>query len=210
MDNYNFDICHHDDDPFAVVVDVETTGLINEEGIPTKKKLNEWDEGYPRIVQIAWIVLSRKYRAVSKGAYVIYPTKKIPARATEIHGISTEMAKEVGFDLKKVLFEFRSQIEYCDYYIGHNVQFDKYVIEAECIRQGVKKPFSRKTSYDTMKMGKSFMEKKWFKLSDIATKFKIQFQKPPEDKEISYHNAEYDVATTAAIFCALHSRDVKY
>lgn len=209
MDTYNFDICHHEDDPFAVVVDVETTGLINEEGAPTKRKLQDWDEGYPRIVQIAWVVLSRNYRAVSKGSYIIYQTQKIPAKSTEIHGISYDIAKELGVDLKKVLTEFRSQIEYCDYYVGHNVQFDKYVIEAECIRQGVKKPFTRKTSYDTMKMGKSFMERKWFKLSDIATKAKVEFLNSSENS-ISFHNAEYDVAVTAAIFCALHKRDIKY
>lgn len=39
--------------PYAVVVDVETTGLPSADGTPTKSKLNADPECYPRIVQIA-------------------------------------------------------------------------------------------------------------------------------------------------------------
>ena len=103
---FNFDDLHPTDTPFAVVFDVETTGLITGDGRPTKKKLAEYDRGYPRIVSISWIVLSRNYRAVRNGSHIIRQTKKIPKKAIEIHGISDQIAKEHGQPLHLVLEQF--------------------------------------------------------------------------------------------------------
>jgi len=203
---YNFEETDASLTPYAVVMDVETTGLINWDGAPTKAKLEEWDEGYPRIVQIAWITISREYKAVQRKAYVIKQSKPIPKDSIAIHGITDARAKNEGVDLKEVLMEFRRDVEECEYYVGHNVQFDKYVIEAECLRCKLAKPFVRKGKYDTMVMGKSLMGRKFFKLEDLARSSmpKEQFE------ELTFHDAEEDVYVTAALFCALHKHDIKY
>lgn len=203
---FNFEEPNPELIPFAVVLDVETTGLINMDGAPTKAKLDEWDEGFPRIVQFAWITVSRDYRAVKKKNFIIKQDKPIPNEAVAIHGITNEKAESLGVDLKEVLIEFRNDIEFCEYYVGHNVQFDKYVVEAECIRSRVAKPFTKKGKYDTMVMGRSIMERKFYKLQEIAQKTlpKDQFEK------IDFHDAEHDVYVTAALFCALHKAGLKY
>ena len=87
---YDFDNCHENLQPFAIVIDVETTGLIHEEGAPTKAKLKDWDEGFPRIVQIAWMTLSREYKAVKKKCYTIKQESPIPKDSIAIHGITDD------------------------------------------------------------------------------------------------------------------------
>ena len=138
---FNFDTLYPGDQPFAVVFDVETTGLIRGEGRPTKKKLTENDRDYPRIVSLSWIVLSRNYRAVRNGSHIIWQEKKIPKKVIEIHGITDAIAKENGRPLDLVLEQFTQDIAECDYFVGFNVMFDKYVVEADCIRCGLKSPF---------------------------------------------------------------------
>ena len=203
---YDFDNCHENLQPFAIVIDVETTGLIHEEGAPTKAKLKDWDEGFPRIVQIAWMTLSREYKAVKKKCYTIKQESPIPKDSIAIHGITDDKAHEEGVDLREVLMEFRTDIEECDYFVGHNVQFDKYVIEAECLRAKLAKPFAGRVKYDTMKMGKSVMGRKFFKLEDFARKTMPQEQ----FDQLNFHDAMQDVLVTAALFCALHEANVKY
>ena len=203
---FNFDNLHPNDIPVAVVFDVETTGLIRGEGRPTKKKLAERDQDYPRIVSLSWIVLSRKYRAVRSGSYIIQQQKKIPKKVIEIHGITDQIAKERGQSLDAVLEQFSSDIRDCDYFVGFNVMFDKYVVEADCIRSDLKSPFVKKKKYDVMSMGRSFMERKWFKLKDIVKEARITTQFSPS----SFHNSDFDTVVTAALFCALHQTNQKY
>lgn len=203
---FNFDDLHPNDIPFAVVFDVETTGLIRGEGRPTKKKLAERDQDYPRIVSLSWIVLSRKYRAVSSGSHIIHQQKKIPKKVIEIHGITDQIAKDRGKPLAAVLEQFSSDIRDCDYFVGFNVMFDKYVVEADCIRCDLKSPFVKKKKYDVMSMGRSFMERKWFKLKDIVREARVTTQFSPS----SFHNSDFDTVVTAALFCALHQANQKY
>ena len=203
---FNFDTLYPGDQPFAVVFDVETTGLIRGEGRPTKKKLAENDRDYPRIVSLSWIVLSRNYRAVRNGSHIIQQQKKIPKKVIEIHGITDAIAKENGQPLDLVLEQFSQDIAVCDYFVGFNVMFDKYVVEAECIRCGIKSPFTKKRKYDVMAMGRSFMERKWFKLKDLVKESRTSTQLSPS----SFHNSDFDTVVTAALFCAFHKTNRKY
>ena len=94
---FNFDVLHPEEEAFAVVFDVETTGLIARgEGRPTKKRLAESNRAFPRIVSIGWIVLSRNYHAVRKGAHIIQQSQPIPKDVIKIHGITDEVAAEKG------------------------------------------------------------------------------------------------------------------
>ena len=188
--------------PYVVVVDVETTGLPTEDGTPTKAKLKADPECYPRIVQIAWIVLSEDHKVVSKGASYIKQEREIPRAASAIHGISTEHANLNGRDLKVVLQEFVKQIEYCDVLVAYNVQFDQYTIEAECLRVGLPKPFKSKTKFCAMKKSEPITGRKFIKLEKAIEEIGIEFEAPLPDN-INGHNAELDCVHAACIYLYL-------
>jgi DNA polymerase III epsilon subunit-like protein len=196
------------DTPFAVIMDVETTGLLVDDTMPTKKKVSENPEWYPRIVQIAWLTIARDYKVVNRHNYYIKQTEPIPQRAIDIHGITNELCQEKGDNLKEVLLKFKESIAECDYYVGHNVMFDKYVIEAECIKSGVPKPFKYMSKYDTMIMGRKLMKRRRFSLVDLST---AMFGKEYLEKaKIDFHDAFKDVWVTASIFAFLHKNNIKY
>ena len=68
------------------------------------------------------------------------------------------------------------------------------------------KPFRGMKKYDTMKMGKSIVGRKFFKLKDLA---KAAFPKK-QYETINFHDAEEDAYVTAALFCALHKSNIKF
>lgn len=147
----------HIGEPFGVVVDVETTGLISYDGTPTKKALKESPDAFPRIVEFAWFLFytDEKRSDYSLGlgkSYIIRQEKEIPQKAYSIHGISTELSQQVGREIEDVLKEFSEDILDCGYLIGHNVMFDKRVIESEFVRAGIQKPFRGFRNKDTMKL----------------------------------------------------------
>lgn len=199
----NFDTPDPTLDPYSVVVDVETTGLPSSDGTPTKTKLRADPECYPRIVQIAWLVLSKNGGLVSKGASYIKQSKKIPAGATRIHGITTEYANEHGRDLKEVLLEFSRQIELCDYLVAFNVEFDQYTIEADCLRVDIPKPFKGKKKFCAMKKAEPITGRRFVKLEKAIEEIGIRFANGlPEN--MTSHNAELDCVYAACIYSYLH------
>ena len=188
--------------PYAVVVDVETTGLPSADGTPTKSKLNADPECYPRIVQIAWLVLAENGKLVSKGASYVKQEHAIPSSATAIHGISTEYANAKGRDLKYVLGEFVKQIEYCDVLVAFNVEFDQYTIEADCIRAGMPKPFKGMKKFCAMKKSEPVTGRRFIKLEKAVEKVGIRFKQPLPD-HVKGHNAELDCVHAACIYLHL-------
>jgi len=192
--------------PCFMVVDVETTGLIKYDETPTKKNLEEDADNFLKIVQFAWTSLSRNYEIVSKKNFYIKQSKPIPVSAIEIHNITDEICEKKGKILFDVLKEFSKDIEACDYYVGHNVMFDKRVIEAECIRSRVPKPFKYMKKYDTMQMGRKIMDRRWFKLEELGMKM---FGKK-QMKQFNLHSAEDDVEITSVCFAWLHKKGYKY
>lgn len=86
--------------------------------------------------------------------------------------------------------------------------FDKYVIEAECIKNSIPKPFKGMSKYDTMSMGSSILKRKRFKLVDLAKS--VLGPDELEKNKINFHDALSDTWVTASIFSALHKRNIKY
>lgn len=193
--------------PFAVVMDVETTGLLVDDTAPTIKKVKDSPDWYPNIVQIAWATMDRNYTPIQVHSYYIKQNNPIPERAIEIHGITDEICESQGVELKGVMDIFMESITQCDYYVGHNVQFDKYVIEAECIKLSLPKPFKNMRMYDTMKMGTSVTGKFKSTLPFLAQR--VLGKKVLAEAGGNFHDAMSDVRITATIFKALHSRGIK-
>ena len=108
----------------CVVFDVETSGL-PPKGAKYDKDYNQ----FPYVVQFAWFV-NGEYKN-----YIIKPNGwEIPQEATDIHGISTEMAKEKGVPFHIVVDEFIHDCFFAEKIIAHNIYFDSSVIKANVMR----------------------------------------------------------------------------
>ena len=184
---------------FCAVVDIETTGLIKDRDLkPSKSNLYN----FPYITEIGWGVFSENGEVLAEGNYLIKQKYPIPKKAIEINGITNEKCEKDGHDLSEILQKFASDINGCLRIVGHNVMFDKRILEAEYIREELPKPFKGMTNYDTMTMGKNFcgMEK-WPKLGDLYEE--ITGKSPAEYKS---HRTMGDVAMTTEIFFYLKNR----
>ena len=71
----------------------------------------------------------------------------------------------------------------------------------------MRKPFTGKQTYDTMRMGRDIMNKKFFKLKDLAYEL---FSQKQIDNNFTFHSAMDDTEITTNCFCFLHSNNYKY
>ncbi|NDV96454.1 3'-5' exonuclease [Dysgonomonas sp. 521] len=139
-------------DPYFLVVDVETTGITR-----IKEVNNKNCKRLPRIVQIAWVVLDKDFRKVKGATSIIKQDQPIPEKSTDVHGITDEQAEKEGHDIKDVLDEFLEDISNCKILVAHNMEFDHAIIKGEIMR--LKKStlsFDSIAQYCTMFWGQFF------------------------------------------------------
>lgn len=162
----------------AVVVDVETTGF---------DKIND------RIVSVA--LLKADFGNLSRSAdressfesryEVIDPERKIPAKASKIHGIFDHDVQD-----KPTFFELASEVrEFIGTHplIAHNAGFDMGFMEAECQRAGVVS-LRQNRVYCTMNRYRAFNHGIWAgsKLENVSRTFGL------ESRSTAAHHAEED------------------
>ena len=110
--------------------DTETTGLPKDYDAPPHDTDN-----WPRVVQLSWIITDEYQTIFSKHNCIVTPNGfSIPKESTLIHGITTEYAREHGMNIEDVIDMFIKDYNTVDYIVGHNVLFDKKVVEAEMYR----------------------------------------------------------------------------
>lgn len=184
--------------PYCIVFDTETTGLILDNSIkPTIASIKSNNSNFPKIVQISWSLFSREKEIISEGNYYIKQNQPIPEEAIKIHNITNEICEEKGVDLKEVLLKFHSDCSEAKAIVAHNLPFDKTVVEAEFIRLGLKKPFTNKTNYDTVKMGQIVMkQRKYPTLEQLCIFLYGENIKP----HLKSHDSFYDLFFTANCF----------
>jgi len=176
------------------IFDTETTGLPRDYDAPVTD-LDNW----PRLVQLAWQLHDNKGKLISQESFIVKPVNfTIPYNAEKVHGISTERALREGQDLATVLLHFREDILKSKYLIGHNIDFDIKVCEAEFLRTRVPFTLLDKASLDTKDLSTDFCaiaggkggKFKWPTLTELHHKlFGVAFE--------DAHDAAYDVAATA-------------
>lgn len=109
---------------YYLFFDTETTGLPSADS-PAKARRGIW----PDIVSIAWVLMRDDGVPVSSEYHIVYPEKwEIPPNSTEIHNISTSMARSYGHMLDEVMFRFLRDVEKADVLIAHNMRFDQNVV----------------------------------------------------------------------------------
>ncbi len=182
-----------------LVFDTETTGLPRDWNAP----LSDVDN-WPRVVQVAWQLHDSDGALIEAADFLIQPDGfNIPFGAQEIHGISTELARQDGVAVSEALAAFQSALDRTQFMVGHNLKFDLNVLGAEYLRLGWDESWIQKPVLDTMTPqtaalvgipGRSGF--KPAKLGELhATLFGQEFAEA--------HNATADVEATARCFWEL-------
>ena len=176
-------------------LDTETTGLPENYNAATTDIQN-----WPRLVQFSWIVTDNFQNILAKHNHIIKPNNYIiPDDSVAIHGITTEYAKTHGKDLTEVLFAFIEDLKKVKYIIGHNIDFDKKIIQAECFRTNTILPWNEKISICTMKSAVNFCKiqnyygYRYPKLQELYKKlFGVEFN--------NAHDSSSDILATLKCF----------
>lgn len=181
----------------VLFVDTETNGLPKNYRIPPDRSDN-----WPRIVQIAWVVMERPYEVITEKNFIIQPDGWEIGDSERIHKISPLMAASHGVPIKKAMEHFIDDLDSVQVVVAHNVAFDRNVIAAELMRANMR---PRKVGYsfyctqmkstDILKLPAA-MGFKWPRLSEAYEFFfKTNFTEA--------HNAVADVKACAAVYWKL-------
>ncbi|PCH85674.1 MAG: hypothetical protein COB88_09540, partial [Flavobacteriales bacterium] len=139
----------------------------------------------------------REGEIIKVGSSLIKQSEPIPQDVINIHGITNEKCEKEGRELTEVLNEFAQDVSGCQRFVAHNVSFDKKIIETEYIRSELPKPFKGMTNYDTMEMGRAYLEQR--KPPKLVELYSALFNGPPSN-EIPLHRAGGDVALASQCF----------
>lgn len=205
---------HKRDNPLGLYlfIDTETTGLPKrllsngEIDDPLEEEINLLL--YPRLVRLSYIIQDGNGTELLNEDFIIKPDHfLIPTDASNIHGITTEIANERGQPLKSILRHFRQVYAYTRFIVGHNIYFDTKVIAAEFLRHSIQDTFTDRSKLDTMGLSvdycaiKGFYSYKYPTLSELHQKL---FDKMFEGA----HSSPADVSIVAKCFWELKRRNV--
>ena len=187
-----------------IIVDIETTGLPE-----NRHETPENYENFPRIIQIAWLVLDKDYKEVISNSYIIKQKKPIPPDSIRIHGITDARANTEGKAIDFVLSEFQNALSQTEIVIAHNIHFDIPIIESEFLRIGKGRQFNTKvlictmlSSVDFCKLKGSGDRYKYQKISELYQKCYLPYSKGKLQFKDA-HDAMTDVFIAAKCFVKL-------
>lgn len=140
------------EDAIFLLFDTETIGLFNtkdkpKEGIKKARNPMVHPEDYPRIFQLAFILMNQKGEVLEEFSEFIKPDGwEIPTERDspdvpnfwEDHGYSTEECKRLGVPAKVAFNRFARALEKCNFLVAHNLGFDRPVTLAELKRYDIK------------------------------------------------------------------------
>lgn len=185
-----------------IVFDTETTGLPAKYLRATADNFHNWDSC--RMVQIAWEIYDSTSHdePVSSACYTIAPDNfTIPATASNIHDITTEIALSNGRSVVDVLRVLLSDIQRNNVKIAvaHNVAFDDNVVLSEIYRvnnqlNNCETTWQSLQKYCTMIQGTP-RGGRWPKLSQLYIKLI-----GPLPETLTLHRADEDTRLCSAIY----------
>jgi len=110
--------------------DTETTGL-------PYAPISDY-KNWPRIIQLAWLLIDENKDIKSKNSYIIKPEGyNIPKRVIKIHGITMKRALEEGVELEYALHRFLGDLNFAKVLVAHNIAYDYGVIRGELLRKKI-------------------------------------------------------------------------
>lgn len=108
--------------------DTETTGLVLS-GKPATAP------GQPHLVQLAAILTTLGGKELASINLIVKPDGyKIPTQASDVHGITTELAEAVGIPLRVAVACFTNLRSRASMAVAHNIDFDALVMDIALAR----------------------------------------------------------------------------
>jgi DNA polymerase III epsilon subunit-like protein len=190
-----------------MILDTETSGL-PEKGPGFGKVYPTWDtmkyKG-ARLLQLAYSLYQMDGTLVREVNMYVRPSDfTISAESTKIHGITPEFAQKNGRPVQVVLRELERDLASVYMVIGHNIAFDRLIVQSEAWRNGMNEFALMLDQIPwgcTMRAGMAICGdgKKWPKLVDLYRElFGEEFG--------GAHNAMEDVRATARCWAQLRVR----
>lgn len=183
-----------------LIFDTETTGLAN-------FRLPADHPSQPRLVQLAALLLDDSLEERASFSAIVRPDGwTIPEDVSIKHGITTEIAKAVGFPLRIVLSLLAEFAGPAKLRVAHNLDFDDLIVTAAFKRAEL--PWTgRADGFCTMramtplcKLPGKYDDYKWPKLQEAHVHaFGLEFD--------GAHNATADVRACAQIYRWLRRRE---
>ncbi len=109
---------------------------ITSNGLPknTKEEAST-SSNWPKLIQLSWSIGDQSGNQIKRESFIISPSNFIFEEESKlIHGISDEIASNIGYDLKYVLEKFLKDIEMVEFVITHNYEFNSKVLLSEMLR----------------------------------------------------------------------------
>ena len=173
-------------------IDNDTTGLIQGKYTPSDDLAK-----VPRTVQLAWRLYNGTTLVEAK-SYIIKPDRyHIPSVASDINGITTEIATEQGVPIQRVLSELSQALAKTDCVISHYSYFRHTIIGADYVRLGYDNPLTKLRSLDMMEEVGLLLSLQSNALNKVINAIL------PSENFASNHNAGDDIAAIAKAFFQL-------
>lgn len=186
-----------------IVFDTETTGFMN------KKEIDNLDK-QPYLVQFAWIygeVVNGEFKEIQRINELVKPIIPIPYDSSLVHHIyDVDVQDEPGIEAK--MDQFLKVLNEADVVIGHNIEYDDFVINTELKRLERFWEYNPKKTFCTMKETVDFVAVKGngerFKYPKLGELHKKLFW----EYFIGAHDAMVDVEATLRCFLELYNKNI--
>lgn len=181
--------------------DTETTGL-------TIKGAPDNDPRQPRLVQLGMIVTDDDGNVRHSTGLIIRPDSfNIPVEASNIHGITDDIAHEFGGNRQLAITQFNYFIRSATTIVCHNTAFDKVVMNNE-LHRATFAPMDESKLFCTMKACTPIcaIPNRWgtgLKWPKLEEAYEYLFG----EKLAGAHDAVNDVKATARIYFELQRRE---
>jgi DNA polymerase III epsilon subunit-like protein len=180
----------------ALFLDVETTGLPDNKGLPYGKYplcnlLDKYENA--RIVQICVMLCNEKFEEIVTKDYIIKADFDIPNSA--FHNITNEISQTKGISFPIVMKEITELLKQASHIFAHNSDFDINVLKSELHRAGLDdiiRKIDNRRVICTMNHTRNIVKiMNYYGIKDPKLSELYKFA---TNKELSNaHNAKYDV-----------------
>lgn len=122
---------------YALIFDVETTGLLSKNILSGKGVPLENIHDLPYITQISFVLYNINDNRILRtyNQYIRLPKQVvIPDVVTKLTGITKDIGDDIGVDIVDALAHLNGAFRSCDRLVAHNLDFDAKMIEIEAAR----------------------------------------------------------------------------
>lgn len=206
------ELYHHNNSIMYLIIDVETTGLPDRQGLPYGTTPDYTDlERYSsaRIVQFTAMLCDSNLEQ-QQIIDLIIKADDFKIENSDFHGITNEISQEKGVPFQDAITALTTLLPQCTHIIAHNIEFDINVIKSELFRTSNKSLINEiesKKLFCTMQFSKPIVairNKYGFKYPSLAELYMHVFETQMQNA----HNSLYDVINLHKIVKKLYEDGV--